>query len=369
MSNNTSQQTETENALSSGLEIFISHPHRYSAFADVLRETIDDWSSGTITVHQTSDAGANPMSVGEAIRPQLEDYLKRSSLVLLIFVNAESANYCMWEAGVAVARGEGPLSNTRIVVFQCESEIPTVFKDDLMVRLTKESIRKFAFDFHKNETFFPLLGNAFAELAPADLIERRSKKLYADLIAARPGTALPPETTPRWISFEVSLAEAHANEIEQIANAVESSTGGEGSGLDRAIARGQELIEQHAIIEDCPPQMPNHFDMAEVRKGITKLAMLHTRWENRMRRDGNSEYITVDWWTEVCRQITLSVAAYSAKEIETPFKSVAEKTWYLPIVTHKTLDPASKKVKFDISLIRIPQEGKFIRVKVSNAEQ
>ena len=80
MSNDANQQPKSESLNSSNPEIFISHPHRYSPLAYVLRRTINDWSSGSIIVHQTSDAGANPVSVGEAIRPQLEEYLKRSNL-------------------------------------------------------------------------------------------------------------------------------------------------------------------------------------------------------------------------------------------------------------------------------------------------
>lgn len=114
-----------------------------------------------------------------------------------------------------VARGEDPLSNTKIVVFQCESEIPKVFKDDLLVHLTKESIKKFAMDFHRNVNFFPTLGQAFAKDAPDTLIEQRSQHLFDDLIKARPGAVEPPYTLPRWISFTISLDDAHANEIDQ----------------------------------------------------------------------------------------------------------------------------------------------------------
>jgi hypothetical protein len=75
-------------------------------------------------------------------------------------------------------------------------------------------------------------------------------------------------------------------------------------------------------------------------------------------RDGKKEYIAVNWWNEVCRQMTLAIAAYSAREIRTPLKSVSEDTtWYLPVVMSKTLVQSEKKVDFKIALIRINHYG------------
>lgn len=353
------------------LEIFISHPHRYKELADVLYKTIIEWSNGGIIPHQTSEANASPIAVGDPIRPQLEEYLRKSSVVLLLYVSAESANYCMYEAGVAVARGEGPLSNTRLVVFQCESEIPAVFKDELLVRLTKEGIKKFTFDFHRSKRFFPILGREFAPQLTDEFIERRSQKLYVELSDAfdkvKPQKALPAVTLPRWISFTVSLAEVHVNEIEQIANAIEEQVEGSPTGLDKALARAQELIEQHCIIERHPSHLTNHFDMSEVPEGRTKFITLYHRWKNRLIRDKKIEYLQINWWSEICNQMTLAMASYSAREIKTPLKSVAEgPTWYLPVVTHKTIIPAHKKVEFNISLIRIPQDSEFVKVMGPN---
>jgi len=357
-----------DKATEAQIEVFISHPHRYKELADVLRNTLIEWSNQTINPHQTSDASASPIAVGDAIRPQLEESLRRSSVVLLLYVDADSASYCMYEAGVAVARGEGPLSNTRLIVFQCESEIPAVFKEDLLVTLTNESIRKFTFDFHKNRVFFPLLGRAFAPQLADDFIERRSQKLYNDLTTAwqevQPEKSLPSVTLPRWISFVVSLDESFANEIEQMANAIEEPTESEPTGLEKAMERAEGLIKQHAVLDRYPSNLLNHFDMSEVPKGRTKLWTLQNRWRNRLIRDGKSQYLCIDWWSEICNQMTLAIAAYSAREIRTPLKSVSEDaTWYLPVVTHKTLIPGEKKLEFTICLIRVPANGSdYIRI-------
>lgn len=338
------------------LQVFISHPRRYSALADVLRSTIVDWSNGSITVLQTSGADAKPLAIGQAIRPQLEEHLRKTSLFFLIYVNAESANYSMWEAGVAVAGGEGPLTNTRIIVLQCESEIPSVFKKDLLIKLTKESIRKFTIDFHRNKSFFPILGRAFAERAPMDLIERRSEKLYAELMKARPPTVLPTQIRPRWASFTISLNDCYANEIDQLVNAIEEPGDGPPAGLQKALQRTEELIEQFAVLEEWPLAASSLFDLVEVNEGRTKFHTLYHRWRNRLIRDGSTQYLELNWWSDICQQITLAIANCSPPEIDTPLKSVrGEGVWYLSVLMDTTRRPYQKRIDFRIALIRVAQ--------------
>ena len=76
-------------------EIFISHPHAYKLYAEELASAIEDWSNKAVTVHQTSNVSRSPLNLGEAINPQLEEYLRRSDVVLLIYIDTKSAVYCM----------------------------------------------------------------------------------------------------------------------------------------------------------------------------------------------------------------------------------------------------------------------------------
>jgi hypothetical protein len=87
----------------------------------------------------------------------------------------------MFEVGVAVGRGDGPLSDTKVVVFQCTSESPHVFTDDLVVKITEKSIQQFTFRFHRDDHFFPTLGRAFDPELRSDAIHAKSQILYNKL--------------------------------------------------------------------------------------------------------------------------------------------------------------------------------------------
>jgi hypothetical protein len=350
-----SSDTDLNPGADHSLQIYIAHPHRYSDIANEFGRTIVDWSSGAITVYQTSEIGATyAPAIGEVIPPELYQQLKKSNLVLLIYVDAESANYSMWEAGVALSREKEGTANTRLVIFLCKNEIPSVFQDDLLVLMTEESIRKFTIDFHRSPDFFPSLGRPFFPNARDDLIDHRSSQLYRGLTATIPKDPIPPERYPRWISFTVSLAEKYVNEIEQIANRVEEELDDEEYGLDEALRRAEELIQEHCTVDDISPHLPIIFDMFESPKGETKFHTLYNRWRNRLIRDGTTQYLDQNWWSEICQQIILAIANFSPREINTLFKSVSEKgTWYLPVLMDTTRRPAEERMDFRIALIKV----------------
>ena len=111
--------------------------------------------------------------------------------------------------------------------------------------------------------------------------------------------------------------------------------------------------------------MPNHFDMSEFPKGSRTFFSLYNRWKNKMIRSGKSHYIKIDWWGEICDQMTRAIGTYSATEVMRPLKSAAdEHTWYLPVMTSMTTAPAEKRYEFSISLIRIPQDSDFLKINV-----
>ena len=370
-----SNDSENNQVKQDHAELFISHPHTYKEYADVLARRIEGWSNRLVRVHQTSNAGRNPISVGDAIRPRLEKFLRRSCVVLVIYVDAKSAAYCMWEAGVAIARGDQPFTATKLVVFQLGNETPSVFKDDLLVRLDLESIENFAFDFHRSPDFFSSLGKPIAQELSTDELRTRAKQLFDELMSVHEElTPKPPPKPPepvkysRWIEFKVSIDESYANKLYKLANPEDSYDEKGPTPLQQAITEGKSLIEEHCLIEKYPLHLLAHFNMAEVVRG-TKFVIFHNRWKDFLREPKNSsirQYLKLDWWNELCEQITLALAAYPANEIQIPVKSVREEnTWYIPAVTHKTILPVEKKVILTIALIRIPSNGRLISVDTS----
>ena len=168
---------------------------------------------------------------------------------------------------------------------------------------------------------------------------------------------------PRWITFTVSLNINWVREIYEIANPEDSYYDEEGpTPLQRAIIRSQSLIEEHCVIEECTPDLLAHFDMSEASKGV-RFIQLYYRWKHRMILSGEKHYLYIDWWSEICKQLTLAIAAYKVNPIEVPIKSAYEKSaWYLPIVTTKMVIPGRERVMFNISLVQIPEDGELIKI-------
>ena len=170
------------------------------------------------------------------------------------------------------------------------------------------------------------------------------------------------ETIPRWIEFKVSLDESQAQEIYEIANPKYEYDEEVLTPLEEAIKLGRRKISERCVIEEYPPHLPAHFDMSWIPKE-TKFSTLYDRWRNCMNRDKKDQYLRIDWWSEICNQMTLAIVNYRAHEIKVPLKSAHEEsTWYLPVVTDQTVMPTEKKIVFSISLIRIPKDGELIKI-------
>jgi len=135
------------------LVIFISHSHKDKEIADIFRETIEDWSSGSIKIVQSSYGGAG-MAIGEELEQSVKKAISESSIVLLIYTGADKDwAWCMYECGLA----SDPTSqdSTRIVVFQSADNIPGPLKNLTAMKMSnEESIKQFIIDLHRKEDFF-----------------------------------------------------------------------------------------------------------------------------------------------------------------------------------------------------------------------
>jgi hypothetical protein len=342
------------------LIIYVSHPYKHKKIADIFRETIRIWSNDNINkILQTSEVYSPTNLQPLQISKENTELFMKSVLFFLIYENAESDSHTLFELGTRMNNKSIPAP--RLIVIQCGAEAPSsVISMDLLIRLTTDDIKKFTSDFHLDERFFPGIGQAFAPLTPNSVINEKSKELYHKLKLALPRrNQEQPTTSPHWINFLVSLDMAYAHEIEQIANSLDD----EGHTLEKLISIGMRIIEERCNIEDYSENMPRHFDISELWKGRDKFIKLYERWKNYMIREQKEEYLSLDWWREICCQIVRSISRYRSIEIQVPIKSVADQdTWFLPVVTEKRIRPEEEKMKFLIWLIRIPQKGPFLNI-------
>ena len=287
--------------------VFISHPHKFKSIADIFRTTIIDWTGGKIKPCQTSDYDTAtrhaPLTSGDNIRTNLEKILRDSNLILLLFVNAASANWSMYEAGFAKAGGKNP-EDTQIIVVQCTGELPTVFESDLRINLTKDGVQQFTRDFHRNTTFSPGLNTPYAPDLPDKHVKDRAAALHSRLMTAWqlvwPYEEEDPEEAPRWLLFTLSLDDTYINQIYQLVDTKMD--------FNEAMLDSQNLIKQHCVIQCCDPHFPKHFGLARITED-RKFYTFYHRWKGKHEREGNSHYTKIDWWRQTCKQITYSASA------------------------------------------------------------
>ena len=158
--------------------IFISHRPADKEIADTIRDTLQDWGSGRLSIFQSSEAQRSTR-IGEPLSAELKSALVNANVVFLVYTFTDQDwFYCMWECGVATDPERG---HTKIVVFQCTDDMPAPFQDQVRVRITEEEIRKFTEQFHKSPDFFIGFDQAFSPDIGACALDSISKILYDKL--------------------------------------------------------------------------------------------------------------------------------------------------------------------------------------------
>ncbi len=159
--------------------IYISHRHADKAIADVLRNTIKGWCDGHVRVFQSSDVRKNVPKIGQGLTTTHKKVLSNTDALFLIYtVSDDEWLYCMWESGIATDPGD---QGTKIVVFQCASDIPEAIRSHMHVTRDEVSFRRFTHNFHKTPAFCSNHNEAFADKIDQKEIDARSQNLYHEL--------------------------------------------------------------------------------------------------------------------------------------------------------------------------------------------
>jgi len=159
--------------------LFISHQRVDQWIADVLREFVDHYSGGRITVYQSSSPFADGTRVGRELQKELKEHLWKSGVIVLVYTDPdEDWSYCIWECGVAT-HPQSP--ETKVVVFQCGDRLPSVYRDAMRVNVQAyEDTQRFTNEFLTSPDFFP---NYHEPMAPEFLpngneVRQIARQLY-----------------------------------------------------------------------------------------------------------------------------------------------------------------------------------------------
>jgi hypothetical protein len=120
------------NATDSEPLVFISHKHSDREIAETVARFVKKSSAGKVRVHLSSSPDFDGPRLGQPLNDQLKRALAAADAVILVFTSdTEDWSYCMWECGVATNPNDP--RPTTVVVVQCTTDEPKVFKDQLRV--------------------------------------------------------------------------------------------------------------------------------------------------------------------------------------------------------------------------------------------
>ena len=312
--------------------IFISHRHADKEIADTIRETLGDWSAGRILFFQSSDPQRSTR-IGAPLAGELKNALVNADVVLLVYTfNDQDWSYCMWECGVAT---DPEMERMQVVVFQCTSDTPAPFQDQVRLSVTEEDeIRKFTEQFHKSPDFFPGFGEALSPDIGQDTLDRMSKSLYEKLSKVIP--AKKPEERYRWDFFTLALDSMYVRKIRD-----------ERDG-ESAFKLVVETIPNNCIVKEAFGEAFKHFGFDEFEEG-KNFADLVNRWEQSV---GDSPK---EWISELYAEISRAIRNIPAEPTWACLKSARRGAdwWFSPVVNHVRILP-DDSMEFDIYIYRVP---------------
>jgi len=325
-------------------KVFISHKHSDAKIANVLTKHLKEWGVKESCIFQSSDP-RHGFTVGGKLKEELQETLKEINLLILLFTHKESDwSYCMWECGIAQGKSTAP---SRTVVFQCTDDEPTVFKDEIRVKVNPNGIRNFAQDFHKKSDFIPSEGTdngePFASSTPEEVIISRSERLLQEISVEIPSGKS--SSQHLWDFIRLRL---DSKCMDQIALLREND---DAEGILQIIEESLELrAPRYVGIGNSIETAVRQFGYAGFQEDL-KMKDLVKRWEalNDVSNDA--------WIKDVYMSILRAVTNSPSSAVDNYFKSVREKAdwWFFPITTRmRTFRDHS--VEFDLYLVRVPFE-------------
>ncbi len=159
------------------LDIFISHRYDDEEIAYILRKHLLRWGISKSRIFLSSSV-ENPPQIGGTLQDDLRTALLEARMLFFLFTSSgRNWDRCIYEIGLAT----DPTTPTRTVVLKCtDNHLPSVFKDEVVVNMTKNDLRRFVTQFHKDKDFFPDQPG-FNESLETEAMADRGERLFEEL--------------------------------------------------------------------------------------------------------------------------------------------------------------------------------------------
>lgn len=314
------------------LSIFISHRHVDSGLADVFREEISDWSSGQAIVYQSSST-ANASKIGARLDVAIAKAISNSNLILLIYTHAAGDyDWCMYECGLA----QDPESlESNIAVFFTTEDLPDPMDNRIGIRLDESSIKKFVFDFHRTEEFFARHSAAYNPDITDDDISHKAKRLFDRLLAIAPDAN---DDVPVYDRITVGVGEKQVRKIIKSA---------ENGGRKAAVECARELFPKSAVVRSYCGDPQEHFNYDTFEESMP-VGELVERWNQDSEEGANGL-----WQEELYMAIASALLNRPECSVKTPFKSLANSQYLLPLLARFRFVPYEEIFEFDILFCKV----------------
>lgn len=305
--------------------LFISHRHADRPIADIVRRFVTDRSGGRISVFQSSSADAEGARVGRELRRELKENLWKAGVVVLIYTSAdEDWSYCMWECGVAT-RPQSP--ETRIVVFQCGPQPPTVYQDAVRVDARDATeIQKFVSDFLTSQDFFPQNDEAIAPgFSPnGDEVREATRQLHEALSGFGSADGGEDWATVPFLSLQLTYAE-----VDSIRELNEE--------------QGADSVQEAARVSDIDSEAKRLFGLGQIEQ-LVPFARLIEAWQDGRPGDPTR------WIEDLMEQIRVGSQWRMPRFRWQLMRSVndTDNARYAPVVTRVRSVPPRRLHQFDV---------------------
>ncbi|MGD9159283.1 MAG: hypothetical protein PVG39_12800 [Desulfobacteraceae bacterium] len=306
-------------------KIFICHRHDEKQIAKVINSHIQDWGIRRNDIFLSSDFKGGGR-IGMELDKELVTKLTESNLLIFIYTHPiHDWSYCMWECGVATTLDRA----TNIIVFECAEDTPSVFEKDIRVRVNKEEdIKKFTYQFHKDENFFrgqPPFNDKFSDEA----LEIKANRLFQDLTLVIPGGGY--KEIPLLHLVKLVLNSENVNIVE----------------TKKSPDQAYDLLYKNLKILETSQYCPQQFGFQNIGEN-TEWSTVITRWKEKTKGQQYSDSWIHDIYDEIWRAIQNEPAQPGGKTII----NVNGDREYIPLVCLLREYP-DRNMLFNIYLYRI----------------
>lgn len=325
--------------------IFISHRHDDELIAETVTKHLQEWSVDAKTIFRSSDPKGG-LAAGDKIKEAIKEKLENVNLLILLYTYADvDWSHCMWECGITEGQAT---AKTRIVVFQCTEDEPTVYRNEVRVKITPNGIRSFVEDFHKTPGFIPSAEGeaetAFQPKISEDVIVARSERMFSDLDEAIPSGIA--SSKHLWDFIRLSLG---AKDVAQIKNSLNEND------AIQKISESVEIREPRFVgIGNSVDTAVRQFGYGSYENGL-KLTNLVNRWR------ASDKTKKPAWIFDVHNALYRCITNTPSAAVANTFKSVREDAdwWFFPVVTRMRND-RDDSIEFDMYLIRVPSSSPVV---------